>query len=220
MTPASVKVHVSFMSRVRIEGSLTPVGVSSLSLSNTVSEGGGLDESVGGIGSGTRLANDDLVSGHTTSDNLEGGGSGPLSRGSLDQSITGGVLGRALVVELDVVPVDEITNLGVDLVVCVGELLLREPGSERGVGEDELVGGELSAEGLGEVDEPLLSDTVVGVHAVKVLVVNINTVEKVVLNVGGKVLCNGGRVSSGGDISGTESRDDEADASVGILQKS
>lgn len=81
-------------------------------------------------------------------------------RGLCEEAIAGGVLGRRLIVELHVVPVDERTNFDVHVNVrprSVRDVIHgREPRSNRCVSNEVMWGSEVYAKSLGQCDQPLL----------------------------------------------------------------
>lgn len=61
-----------------------------------------------------------------------------------------------MVVELDVVPINQVANGRLNLAVSTSRVDGTEPRSNRGVGDDVLSGRKRIAECLSECDEPLL----------------------------------------------------------------
>lgn len=81
------------------------------------------------------------------------------------------------VVELDVVPVDDVADRLVDLEVTSSAPFATggEPGSKRGMGDDVLSLGEESTDLSGESDEPVLRAASAAIEGGQVLVINIDT---------------------------------------------
>lgn len=70
---------------------------------------------------------------------------------------------------MDVVPIDQVSDGGVDLAVCTGSVDGAEPRSDGGMGNDVLPGGEGVTESLSERDEPLLGLSVMSIDGVEIL---------------------------------------------------
>ena len=125
-----------------------------------------------------------------------------------------GVLRGALVVELHVVPVDLGADGLVDVEVRAARVdgLAREPRRDRGVRDDVLARGELSAKSRGEGLQP--RDRAAIVEGGEVLVVDINAIYVVLLDPCSHRVGDLGRVSAraGRSLGRTESGDEQADA--------
>jgi len=138
-----------------------------------------------GVGSLSRFPNDQLLQIDTASFvDLLDGGIGIRRRGASDDVRTCGV-DVVLVVVLDVEPVDVIACLlGNSAVSSVGVLgsIGGEPWCDGSVGDEVLTRGEMGTECGGERDEPLFSIARTVVDSIKVLIININTVEAILLN--------------------------------------
>ena len=123
-----------------------------------------------------------------------------------------------LVVELDVVEGNAVSSLLVDIDVgSSGVVAARgEPGGDGGVRDEERL-GKLVSELLLESNEPALG--LVRVHRRHVLVVNVDTVEAVLLDPSRELLSGRGGVSSVGSrrVGGSKGRDHERDASGMVL---
>ena len=107
-----------------------------------------------------------------------------------------------LVVELDVVEVDHGADILINEGVGTGLVHGGEPRSDGSVGDDvgtSTAGVEDAVEGLSVGSQPSLSGTVSLVHGVHILVVNIDTLEVVVLDEGGV----GGGEAGGADTVGS-----------------
>jgi len=165
-----------------------------LGLRNTLSKASTINEAVVCVGGGGGLSDDNLVGGETPGDEFEDGSLWEYGGGGIQKTGTVGVLGSALVVELQIVPIDQITCTFVDCTVSTGgvDSLSGEPGGDaraersifwdsfqrgkkslRSMGQDVFANRELLTEGLGEIDEPLLGLSVLGVDGVEIFVVNI-----------------------------------------------
>lgn len=105
---------------------------------------------------------------------------------------------RLTVVELNVVPVNQGPDLGIDqehsstAPAAVG----LEPGSEGGTSDDVAARGQGSTEGGEEGDEPFLRRTGPAIECSFVLVVHVNAVKVILLDPGGKGVRSVGGVSS------------------------
>ena len=118
-------------------------------------------------------------------------------------------------------PVDERPDVLVDLHVGTSLELVggSEPGREGRVGEDVVALGQGLAEGLSELDDPLLRLPGATVHRREVLVVDVDTVEAVSLDplrhgVGG---ADSVRARGGGGVGRTEGGSDDLDAGLVVL---
>jgi hypothetical protein len=104
---------------------LTPVS-SGPRLGSTLSESTRLDVSIGCVSWGSRFANDDLVRLDGTVGELKDGRAGEVGGGSYEV-LAGGVGRCTLVVVLDVVPINQGTDLAVDCGVGLRVSCGREP---------------------------------------------------------------------------------------------
>lgn len=113
-----------------------------LALSEAGSKSTSINVAVGRISGRTGLANDDLGQGNASGGrDLEDGSVGPCGGRGSEETGAARVLAGTLVVELDIVPVDQRTDLSVDLGIGTSCVDGREPGGDRGVGDDILAGG-------------------------------------------------------------------------------
>ena len=124
------------------------------------------------IASKRGLANDELAQVNAVRRDLEERRARVLSTRGSEKTSAVGVLRSALVVELDVVPVDHGADGAVDGEVASSGVALLEPGSDGGMCDDILPRRKLGAELLRERDEPVDCRCSSTVERVEVLVVD------------------------------------------------
>jgi len=138
-------------------------------ISNANGKSRRFNESISSISTSRGLPEHNLLCRHPTGNNLQHRRLRKRRGRLVDETGAVGVL--PLVEEQDIVPVDQIPDLGMHLFISASAVFLwREPRRKGSMGDDELALGKVSTELSGESDEPLFSRSVALVHGVQISV--------------------------------------------------
>lgn len=112
-----------------------------------------------------------------------------------EQQFVGIVGGISLVVELNVVPVDQMSNLSFDgSISSIGVFWLsNEIGGLRGMSQKVVSLGKNVSDSLGAFNQPIL--TLTFIHGFIIFVIQINSIQIILLNVVGKLAASGNWIS-------------------------
>lgn len=184
-----------------------------LRLLNTLCQSGGRNESVASVTGSSGLSDDKLGKRDATAtSNLEKCRLWPSIRGGLEETVAAGVFGCTLVVELNIIPINQISDLVVDRAVGTSAKFVgREPWCNGSMGEDEATLWELVTKLPREVDEPLFGSPIACIDCIEVFIINVDTVQVEVLHKGCHSVGGGDRIGSSGSwgIGRTEERNDD-----------